>query len=28
MERRWNIKFPDEESKEDLLFLGFLEDNR
>lgn len=27
MERRWNIKFPDEESKVDLLFLDFLEKN-
>lgn len=24
MERRWDMKFPDEESKVDLLFLGFL----
>jgi hypothetical protein len=24
MERRWRIKFPDEKSKKDLLFLGFM----
>ena len=24
MERRWNIKFTDDESKKDLLFLNFL----
>ena len=24
MERRWNIKFADDESKKDMLFLNFL----
>lgn len=25
MERRWNIKFADDQSKKDMLFLGFIE---